>query len=637
MEDVMKKLLSLFLVLIMSVSMLASCSVAEGIFGGGSSENENESGDGYKYTDFTDEEKQILTESVGRVIPFIPCHKYYFGGIYDKADFSDGVKYYTTGSTRADFDNYVKLYADYEFVGTYVDNFGDTWYTYKNDGITVNISYYFYSGVSYIDVLAYPTTDSDGGNTDGGNTDSGNTDSGNTGGGNTSGGNTDSGNDNTGSGSGTTTESGYRAIDFTRATKVKDVTEQGFYLGGCPTKGSPKVLVIPVEFNDETASSNGYTIDAIKEAWYGDSQSLDYYSVDEYYYQSSYGQLDLDITVLDYWFRPEKASTYYAAQTMNFDGEEVFIGDQMVMDEALEELSKTMDLSDFDSDDNGMIDAVVLINTLEIDYESDFQWAFRYWNMYTDSNDEYYEYNGVSAKDYLWASYKFMHETYDDDGNVDYNGTKPSNTYTYIHEFGHVLGADDYYDTVGDASPMGGYDVMDYMIGDHNAYTKFNYGWITESRLVTTTTSVTLTLEAFGKNGDTIIIANNWSDGDGAYQEYYIVVYYTMDGLNGGDFASYFSRDGIVVYHVNSTLESFNDNGKIYYDVKNNNSSQSASDDYGTADNLIEFVTHSGETYTYVEGDSLPTVRDDSGSTLGYTFTVDSLDGDTATITFTKR
>lgn len=626
----------------MSVSMLASCSVIEGILGTDSSKGESNREDGYKYTDFTDEEKKILTESVGRVIPFIPCNKYYFEGIYDKADFGDGVKYYTTGSTRADFDNYVKLYANYEFSGTYVDNFGDTWDIYKSEGITVNISYYFYSGVSYIDVLVYPTADTDdnnGGNTDSGNTDSGNADSGNTDSGNTNSGNTDSGNNNTGSGDGgTTTETGYRAIDFTKATKVKDVTEQGFYLGGCPTKGSPKVLVIPVEFSDETASSNGYTVDAIKEAWYGDSQSLDYYSVDEYYYQSSYGQLDLDITVLDYWFRPEKTSTYYAAQTMNFDGEEMFIGDQMVMDEALEELSKTMDLSDFDSDNNDMIDAVVLINTLEIDYESDFQWAFRYWNMYTDNEGYYYEYDGVSANDYLWASYKFMYETYDDDGNVDYNGTKPSNTYTYIHEFGHVLGADDYYDyndTTGESSPLEGCDVMDYMIGDHNAYTKFHYGWVTESRLVSTTTSITLTLEAFSENGDTIIIANNWSDDNGAYQEYYIVVYYTMDGLNGGEFG-YFENEGIVVYHVNATLEASTENGQFYYDLMYNNNSIYG-ENYGTEHNLIEFVKTSRGNIVFGVGDSLPTVKDDSGNSLGYTFKVDSLDGDTATITFTKR
>ena len=665
----MKKLLSLLLVLFISISALASCSVVEGILGSSDSSSGGHRPDVYRYNDFTNEEKEILTEYVGEVIPFVPCNKYYFEGIYDEYSFDDGVNYYTVGSTRADFEKYVSLYSEYEYTGSYTDDYGDTWYTYENDKVTVNLSYYFYSGASYIDVLAYPRTDldddigggntdsgnTDGGNTDNGNTDSGNTDSGNTDSGNTGGNNTDSGNtgsgntdsENTGSGNtgggntdsgntgGNNTDSaGYRVVDFTRATKVKDITDQGSYIGGCPTTGSPKVLVIPVEFSDETAASNGYTIDAIEEAWIGNSETVDYYSVHDYYYISSYGQLDLDITVVDNWFRPSHPSSYYANQTVDFyDEEDVFIGDQIVMDEALEALSKTMDLSEFDSDNNGMIDAVVIINTLDIDSDTDFQWAFRYWNMYTDSNDEYYEYDGVSANDYVWASYKFMHEIYTDDGGVEYTGATPSNTYTYIHEFGHALGADDYYDTTGDASPMGGYDVMDYMIGDHNAYTKFNYGWITTSKLVTTTTSATITLEAFEKNGDTIILANNWNDNLGAYQEYYVIVYYTMSGLNGGEFG-YFSSDGIIVYHVNATLDEYTYQGETYYDVANTNSTPTSS--YDSSDNLIEFVKN-GANYVYQVGATLSTVRDDNNRTLGYTFRVDSLDGDTATITFTKR
>ena len=207
------------------------------------------------------------------------------------------------------------------------------------------------------------------------------------------------------------------------------------------------------------------------------------------------------------------------------------------------------------------------------------------------------------------------------------------NTYTFIHEFGHVLGSDDYYDYAGKNSPLGGYDVMDAMVGDHNAFTKFNYGWITSSRLVTAEDSVTLTLEAFNKNGDTIIIANNWDDKLGAYQEYYVIMYYKGTGLNDeAKDAGYFSKDGVLVYHVNASL--VKEDG--YYYIANSNSDESY--DYGTKDNLIEFVTTSSGRYTFVAGDSLPTsVKDDKGNALAYTFTVDSITEDSATITFTKK
>ena len=303
-----------------------------------------------------------------------------------------------------------------------------------------------------------------------------------------------------------------------------------------------------------------------------------------------------------------------------------------------------MDLSEFDSDNNGTIDSVVIINTLDIDSESTFNWAFRYWNLYTDDEGNYFEYDGVCVNDYLWASYSFMHEKYDESENdIVYTDTSVMNTYTFIHEFGHVLGADDYYDTSysGDYGPMHSADIMDSMTGDHNAYSKFNYGWLTSSRLVVAEDSVTLTLEDFSKNGDTIIIANNWDPTLGVYQEYYILVYYTNNGLNAGDGYGYFFRDGIVVYHVNASLYSEEYDGEIYYDVYNNNTD--VSDDYGTADNLIEYVKSAPTdediegTFTYVVGTPVPTIVDDSGNELIYTFTVDELTADYATITFTRN
>jgi hypothetical protein len=149
--------------------------------------------------------------------------------------------------------------------------------------------------------------------------------------------------------------------------------------------------------------------------------------------------------------------------------------------------------------------------------------------------------------------------------------------------------------------------------------------------------SVTLTLEDFSKNGDTIIIANNWDDDLGVYQEYYVLMYYTNNGLNAGDGFGYFDKDGVVVYHVNASLYKEEYEGEVYYDIYNTNTDAS-DENYGTEDNLIEFVTKSNGDFTYVAGDSLSTnVKDDNGNKLAYTFKVDSLTKDKATITFTKN
>ena len=54
--------------------------------------------------------------------------------------------------------------------------------------------------------------------------------------------------------------SGVFDVDFTKGNYVQDVTDQGYYIDGCPTVGTPGVLVIPVDFKDVTAESKGYTI-----------------------------------------------------------------------------------------------------------------------------------------------------------------------------------------------------------------------------------------------------------------------------------------------------------------------------------------------------------------------------------------
>ena len=596
---------------------------------GGDSGNNGGNGDNnnYLYTDFTSEEKALIKDFLGELIPFAPNNEYYVE--IDTDYYGDEyLAFYTYGNNEDDFNEYFLSFDNYELLleDSFEDEYGDMWYCLEKGDIYIMMSFYYYGGDYVIDVYAYYTGEN---SNNGGNGENG---------GNGGNGGTITTPDNliTNAGAGLPTgNSGVYDVDFTDATKVKDVTDQSYYLDGCPTTGSPKVLVIPVDFTDIMGSRKGYSIDNILRAFTGGTGTTDYYSVHDYYYISSYGQLDLDITVINEWFIPKNPSTYYANATYDYYGDQVMIGDQLVMDEALAYLSTFMDLSIFDSDGNAIIDAVVLVTTLEIDAETDFYWAYRYWNIYTDDEGYYYEYDGVSANDYLWASYSFMHESYDNEGYSDYTDTSVMNTYTYIHEMGHILGIDDYYDYSARGNhPLDGCDIMDSMLGDHNAYTKFNLGWITASRLVTTSSSVTLTLEAFTKSGDTIIIANNFDPDLGVYQEYYIVVYYTSDGLNGQD-AGYFARDGIVVYHVNASLYSEEYYGEIYYDIYNSNTDPS--DEYGTEDNLIEFVKSASDTFTYVAGDSLPSVTDDQGNKLSYDFTVDSINGDVATITFTKR
>ena len=405
-----------------------------------------------------------------------------------------------------------------------------------------------------------------------------------------------------------------------------------YYEYGCPSIGSPNVLVVPVEFSDVTASSKGYTTTAIKNAFLPKSQTnaeLDYYSVYDYFYTSSYGKLSLNIEVLDNWFKPKNNSTYYKNATIEYDGEEFEGGDQLILDEILQYLdNQGVDLSKYDSDNDTVIDSVVMVSTLPIDDDENasmLHWAFQYYNYYVDNEGYYYEYDGVSANAYLWAPYQFMYET-----ETGYDSKAPTNTYTFIHEFSHVLGADDYYDTTYTNHPLEGYDIMDAMTADHNPFTKMHYGWIESSRLVTASDKVTLELTAFEETGDTIIVANNYNEKKGIYQEYWLIVYYTDTKLNEYPYGLF--DEGVVVYHINAEVDS--SSGYEYFI----NSNTDASDEYyGSVNNLIEFVKD-GNDFIYTVGEQLSsTIKDDNNVKVPYTFKIDSINSEKVTLTFTKN
>ena len=500
--------------------------------GGGSSSGsgDNEMGSGntntHTYTEFSADDKNLFKDYFGSfIIPFIANDEYYleeYSHEYADGSYEEGLNFYTFGNTQAEFDLYKNAFSTFTFDGTDKDEYGDTWYLYSKGDICIDFSYYYGEEDYVVDLYVYYYYEDI----------SGGSGSGSGGGSGDNGSSNDNinliTNDGKGLPSGT---NGVYTVDFTKAKYVKNVTEQGYYLDGCPTlstaSANPTVLVVPVQFSDRLAKNLNYTIETLNKAFNGGAGTTDYYSVHDYYLTSSYGKLEVDFTVLDSWYTAKNNSYYYSNKTMDYYGSEVFIGDQVLLDEILQSLSLSMDLSKFDSDDNGVIDAVIMINTLEIDEQNDFNWAYRYWNIYTDNNGYYYEYDGVFANDYLWASYQFLFENYDSEGNISFDDKNAINTYTFIHEFGHILGVDDYYDTSGKTEPMEGCDVMDSMLGDHNPFTKFNLGWITTSRLITTKSSVIVQLEEFSKNGDTIIIANNWDDDLGVYQEYYILIYYT--------------------------------------------------------------------------------------------------------------
>lgn len=306
---------------------------------------------------------------------------------------------------------------------------------------------------------------------------------------------------------------------------------------GLPSTGNSKALVIPVEFIDHKAKIG--MKENLEKAFFGTSEDTGWESLTSYYNKSSYGKLNIEGTVLDV-YNTNKSSTYYNRKYKA--GEDA---DYLIIKSALEYYDNVINYDEYDSNNDGYIDALYIVYTTPIDYVgvNSMWWAYTY-EYYTD---DYEFYDNVEADYYCFFGYNFLFETPACEKNLTLN------TETIIHETGHLLGLDDYYDydeTKGPNGGLGGSDMMDYNVGDHNPFSKILLGWVTPYIV---TSSCEITLDPFYSSGKCILLIDKFST---IFDEYYLIDYYCPDGLNKleAGYEGLFSISGIRVYHVDATL-----------------------------------------------------------------------------------
>ena len=322
---------------------------------------------------------------------------------------------------------------------------------------------------------------------------------------------------------------------------------------GLPSLGNPKMLVIPINLRTKNATTT--ILKDVQTAFCGTSAETGWESVESYYKKSSYGKLDLDCDVMQSWFTPKYSASYYNAYYDEYTGAN---GSTLILREALAYYESKLDLTEYDYDKDGYIDSVWLIYNCAVDYESDdsIYWAFMNWE-YDDR-----KYDGVKAYNYAFAGTDFMYE------ELDPHASKPIkvNAHTYIHETGHLMGLDDYYDYDEETGPSGGTycaDMMDDSIGDHGVISKMLLGWVTPT-IVTGSGVGEYTLSSFTKTGEFLLISDH--EITSIYDEYFLVEFYTNEGLNENDRPilndGYEVAEGIRIMHVDARIY-YNKEGKV--------------------------------------------------------------------------
>jgi len=419
-----------------------------------------------------------------------------------------------------------------------------------------------------------------------------------------------------------TTTAGITTVPTTQTTTVstaEPIIPTGYSLlqdeleyVGVPSLGDVKVLVFAVDFSDYTSTQAGMSIQDIETAFNGASDDLDYESLNSFYQISSYGKLNLTADVFGFYRASETASYYeeeyyklWATDPVTgewlYGDDEVTYADSDIIYEVLSYYDTEIDYSDYDANNDGMIDGIYIIYNYPVSWtgDSDLWWAYHDYYAYMDSFD------GVEPMYFVWSGYDFF--TYGDD-DIDAR--------TIIHETGHMMGLDDYYDYYPydhyNSGGLGGADMMDGAFGDHGPFSKILLGWVTP---LVVEEAMTIDLLPFVESGEVILLIDNWNNT--IFDEYLLITYYSPTGLNYADRSYLFTVPGILIYHVSAAIDQGYNDDYYYYSIFNNNNTDSPT-------KLIDIIEadmgNDIDGLSYVENDDLFRVGDVLGGNIYATY-----------------
>ena len=348
-------------------------------------------------------------------------------------------------------------------------------------------------------------------------------------------------------------------IDYVKTINNFELEEFG--KSGLPSKGTFDVLVIPIEFSEQPFPSD-YK-ENLELIFNGTPEATGWHSVSSYYTLSSYGLLNMSFDILD------KYETTLSKAFIESKGGD---GDQYAIVDALSSLDPTFDFSKYDTNDDGLIDSIYFIYSVDFDYEIEPWWAWVYAAKHGEAA-QLPKLDGLDFEYYTWISYGFSNEPIEgSDGQV-------VNAETFIHETGHLFGGIDLYSYTEDYGPFGSLGMMDYNNGDHDPIHKLLFGWT--KPYVADTGVYDVTLESYALDddgiGSTVIIpydSESFDDGD-AFDEFIIIMFYTPEGLYNEHLGlDYMLKDaGVMIYHVDARLYQYPDFWDTYFMYNNDGKS----------------------------------------------------------------
>lgn len=294
--------------------------------------------------------------------------------------------------------------------------------------------------------------------------------------------------------------------------------------GGMPTTGDVNVPAILIEFSDIQAPA-GNTNAFVDEGLFGNGDAANYpqESLHNYYDRASNKKLNLQGTTLG-WYR----TAYPRAQVPL-----TTVGREDLIKEAVTSFDASHDFAQYDHDNDGDIDYLLVIYAGPDTGFGSFWWAYAF-SGFTDQNFT------VDGKRISRFVFQF----------TDYGGAsfKPQ---VAIHETGHALGLPDLYDydpATGPPGEIGGMDIMSANLGNHNGFDRWILDWTTPTVIGSGVKEVRFRPAGTSPDGVAVI---KGASVDNPFDEMFFV---ENRRKAGNDDDTRWPGDGLMIWHVDSTL-----------------------------------------------------------------------------------
>ena len=306
-------------------------------------------------------------------------------------------------------------------------------------------------------------------------------------------------------------------------------------LAGVATSGSLKNLVVMIRWSDHGGRAVPTQADVnVLMNGAGPSPQAPTGSVRDIYLENSYGALSLDSTVTA-WVTSNNSESYYAGGDSGLTS--LIHG---ALTDALNKVDQVVDFRDFDSNGDGLIDAITFLHS---GYGAEWggndaygtPYTSRIWSHKWSIFGGWVSEEGVSVYDYhispaVWGT----------------SGSNIGRVGVIAHETGHFLGLPDLYDTDSNGSGIGSWGLMANSWGfdgsqlyppHFSPWSKIGLGWLTPTLIES---SGSYTVAQAETNAQVYKISQGYPSGE----------YLLIENRQPAGFESIIPQGGLVIWHI---------------------------------------------------------------------------------------